>query len=288
MGFRKESARFLNPYQKVIYKDAIYHIVQRAPGKDLLFVESKDYLYFIHLLKESKAKFCFDVYSFCLMPNHLHLLLKINNENLSEGMRWLFMKYALYFNNKYKRKGHVFYGNYRAFLCLDEDYLLTASVYIHLNPYKAKLVSYPSFYRWSSLSAYLKIPPNTFINYRYILDILHNDLSKASWIYSKILEDSKELNFKNIIEDIRAVGKFSFHFLKRVRMVFQKNKIQRNGIEFKIEEFKDKRRLRKPKEVKARRYLIEQLRSRGYTIGEIAEMLSLSRQTVYSTLRLKE
>ena len=268
----------------MIYEGGIYHVIQRAPGKDVLFLEDKDYLYFLHLLKETKIKFSLDIFCFCLMLNHLHLLLKINKANLSEAMKSLFTRYALYFNSKYQRKGHVFYGNYRASLCLDENYLISASVYIHLNPSKAGLVKSPLDYRWSSLKAYLQLPRNTFLDYKYILSILGQELKRASLVYSQILGVSEDLEFKNILEDRKFLEKFTFKFISKIKKILNKKPNIEDEISKYFELIENKRRLKKPQYLQARKYLIEQLRSRGYTIKEIAEMLNISRQSIYTTL----
>lgn len=134
--------------EKIISADSVYHVTQRAPGKELLFLEKNDYLNFIYLLKKCAKEYKLDVFCFCCMPNHVHLLLKINETNLSKAMKSLFTAYAVRFNNKYERKGHVFCGVYRASMCLDDAHLLGASLYIHLNPIKAGLVNNAFRYRW--------------------------------------------------------------------------------------------------------------------------------------------
>ncbi len=69
-----------------------------------------------------------------------HLLLSPEEDNLYDAMRDLFSRYAMKFNRKYERKGHLFGGPYRQAVCLDDSYLLAASVYIHPNPVKATIV----------------------------------------------------------------------------------------------------------------------------------------------------
>lgn len=287
MSGENKGNKMSNPYQKVIYAGAIYHVIQRAPGKDVLFLEDKDFLYFVYLLKEIKDKFALDVFCFCLMSNHLHVLLRINKANLPDAMKSLFSRYAIYFNLKYQRKGHVFYGNYKAFLCLDDRYLITASVYIHLNPYKVKLVSNPGDYRWSSLGAYINRPQKTFLDYQYVLKILSENLEKASLSYEKILSDGGGIDFKNIIEDPRSMEKFSLKLLKKIKsfLSLKKKDIYDLELENHISQFKDKRRLRKVEDLAARKYLIEQLKAREYNIKEIAQMLNLSRQSIHAILR---
>jgi putative transposase len=278
----KISSKIFSPNYRVIYEGAIYHVIQRAPGKDVLFLENKDFLYFIHILKEIKHKFSLNIFCFCLMPNHLHILLKINKTNLSEAMKSLFARYAMYFNEKYKRKGHVFYGKYRANLCLDDRYLITASVYIHLNPYKANLVSNPANYKWSSLQAYFNLPPQTFLDYQYVLKVISEDLNNASYSYKKILEKAENLDFKNIIEDYRFLKTFSLKLFRGINSLMKFAK--EDAIEEYLRKFNDKKRLRTPEELSARKYLVEQLKSRGYNIKEIAQILNLSRQSIHTIM----
>ena len=114
----------------------VSHITQRAAGGEPLFVEENDYLTMLGLLKESSQKFQICYYALCLMPNHIHILLDPQERNLAEAMQSIFSRYAARFNRKYERRGHLFGGPYRQSICLDNTYLLTASVYIHLNPVK--------------------------------------------------------------------------------------------------------------------------------------------------------
>ena len=150
------NSRVLMSTMKIIVEDGIYHVTQRAPGNELIFIEDNDYLRFVSLLKETVQKFQLELFCFALLPNHLHLLLKIKEKNLSEAMRYLFKRYAQWFNVKYERKGHVFCGAYRAALCCDDGHLLAASVYIHLNPLKARLTKDIFKYKWTSLNCYIQ------------------------------------------------------------------------------------------------------------------------------------
>ncbi len=132
-----EIRRQLTVRQRIIFEGAIYHITQRAPGTERIFLEESDYLYFLKILKDITQEFHVKLFSFALLTNHLHLLLQITQKNLSSAMKNLFERYAMYFNEKYQRKGHVFCGRFRASLCNDDAYFLAISVYIHLNPCRA-------------------------------------------------------------------------------------------------------------------------------------------------------
>ena len=84
-------------------------------------------------MKKITQKRSLDIYAFCLMPNHIHLLVSPREDELQESMRDLFSRYAMIFNRKYERKGHLFGGPYRQAVCLDDTYLLAASLYIHIS-----------------------------------------------------------------------------------------------------------------------------------------------------------
>lgn len=291
---RGKVKRFFHTRNKLSFKGAIYHTTQRAPGKELLFVEDSDYLYMLHLMKEWIKKFDLDVLSFALMSNHVHILIKLGEANLSLAMKNLFERYADYFNKKYERKGPVFCKPYRAALCLDESYLLAASVYIHLNPVRAGLVQDPAEYRWSSFSLFTTDKNvETFVNYRYILEILDKDIKVARRLYKKLVFDARFIQMKDVLENPRALEIFRNDIFKYVKNIFREEKrknfavvniLDEEILEQKISELKKKQRLRKPQEIQARKFLIEQLRSRGYKVEEIAQRLKISKRSIYNAL----
>jgi len=286
--------RFFQVRNKVAFEGAIYHITQRAPGREPLFIEKADYLYMLHLIKENVKKFDYELFCFALMPNHLHLLIRLNKTNLALAMKNLFGAYALYFNKKYERKGPVFCKPYRAALCLDENYILAASVYIHLNPVKAGLVQNPSDYRWSSYLLYGGDETiNTFLNYDFVLNILHSDIKKAKVMYRDLASEAKKEKAKDVLENPKALDEYKntiFRLIRhklpkeRIKTIAAKDTLDSANLEEKINETDFRKRLRKPQEIKARKFLIQQMLSRGYKHGEIAKKLNISRTTLYNIL----
>ncbi|MCM8774316.1 MAG: transposase [Candidatus Omnitrophica bacterium] len=271
---------------KIIKAGEIYHITQRSPGSEQLFVEDNDYLTMLSLLKDWYREFKLDILAFCLMPNHYHLLLKINLPNLSEAMHSLNTSYAVRFNLKYQRKGHVFCGVYRAFLCRDDVHLIGSSIYIHMNPQKAKLVENALDYKWSSLKTYVCSKIKSFIRNDLILGIIDNNIERASQIYRKMMSNYSNIDYKNIIENPRVVIDFSKSIFKSLLNIFNKringsfifHELERDEM---IEEFKKKKRKNTIEEKKAAIYLINQLKMRGFNISAMANILSVSRQTIY-------
>lgn len=275
----KEIKGYLTIKNRIIFEGATYHITQRAPGKEIVFVENSDYLKFLSILKKTTEKFDLDIFCFSLLPNHLHLLLRINKKNLSEAMQHLFRTYAIYYNIKYERKGHVFCGRFRSSLCNDDAYLLAASLYIHLNPFKANLAENFNDYRWSSLRLYLDNPKKTFIDSDEILSLLDTKGKKARKKYCEILKESRKIPGGNLIS-IESVNLF----IEKAKWVAKKFYKKDSELDEMIENFRKKTRIIKPKEKKARKYLVQQLHASGYTITEICDLLKISRKTFYNIL----
>ena len=98
--------RFFRATRKLNVAGLVSHVTQRAAGREPLFIEDDDYMYMIWLLKEVLGEHDVEVYAFCLMPTHMHLLFRPEGENLYDATRDLFSRYAMRFNRRYERKGH--------------------------------------------------------------------------------------------------------------------------------------------------------------------------------------
>lgn len=284
--------RILRIKYKIDYPGAISHITQRAPGRELLFLEEADYLYMLHLIKEKSKKFNFDIFNFTFLPNHLHLQIRSNKENLSEGMKNLFETYAFFFNRKYQRKGHVFCGVFRQALCFDDLYLLATSLYIHLNALKAGLATDPAKYRWSSCNLYIdQTQKKAFIDYKFILRTLDEDINTAMQMYKDLLYESALIKIGGNWRDLNVVGKFKEFIRELLPKNFSNKSLNERydvlkELDEKVAELKGKGRLRSPQSLLARKFLIEQLKAQGYNITEIAQKLGVSRQSIYVALKL--
>ena len=137
-------------------RTGIYHVMIRGNSGQSLFEYDEDNQRFLEILAETKEKMEFeiDVFAYCLMGNHVHLLLRENDAELGDYMRRSSAKYAQWFNIKYVRKGHVFQERYKSEPVENDAYLLTVFRYILQNPMKAKLSTSAFDYRWSSWKAY--------------------------------------------------------------------------------------------------------------------------------------
>lgn len=116
-------------------------------------------------------------------------------ENLFDAMRDLFSRYVMWFNSKYERRGHLVGGPYRQAVCLDDSYLVAASLYIHMNPVKAGLVGTVSDYRWTSSRLYCDLDaPESFVDAAFVLGILSKDAPIAKERYRMLLGNAGGLD----------------------------------------------------------------------------------------------
>jgi len=279
---------FFRTRDKISFENAITHVTQHASGTELLFLERSDYLYMLLLIKETCKKFHLDVLSFVLMLNHLHLLLRLHSANLTEAMKNLFERYAMYFNNKYQRRGHVFSGAFRSSLCFDESYLLAASLYIHFNPVKAHIVLDAVNYRWSSAALFLNdIEKETFVDYKYILSALNPNIAVARRQFKELLENLKVSKIDNTMPQHKVIRNIADGLKERLDLkhIGENTILEGSNLETKMGGLKSQKRLRKPQDKEARRFLIRQLKARGFGILEIAQKLNLSRQSIHSAMK---
>lgn len=136
--------------------DALYHIYNRGDHKLKIFNDDSDFFFYQRRLREGLKKFDFSLICYCLMPNHIHLVLKQNSDiPPSKLISSMHTSYAMVYNKKYQNTGHLFQDRYKQKIIYDNKYLTSLIVYIHFNPVKDKLCKLPKQYRWSSYLEYI-------------------------------------------------------------------------------------------------------------------------------------
>ena len=150
-------------------KSGYYHIVLRGIGRQNIFEDDEDNQRFIETLMRYKQEMKFELHSYCLMGNHVHILLKDEKNELDLIMKKIAGSYAYYFNKKYERVGHLFQDRFKSEAVEDEAYYLTVVRYIHQNPVKAGITK-DCNYLWSSYLAYLNKSEK--IETKMLLDLL--------------------------------------------------------------------------------------------------------------------
>ncbi|MBO8169552.1 MAG: transposase [Thermoanaerobacteraceae bacterium] len=133
---------------------SVYHIILRGNERREIFYDDNDKLRFLKTVARMKRKYDFKVYGYCLMNNHVHMIIDVVDNDISQIMKSINVSYVRYFNVKYERVGHLFQDRFKSQLVLDDPYLLELSRYIHRNPVEAKIVKTPEEYPWSSYNIY--------------------------------------------------------------------------------------------------------------------------------------
>ncbi|MCL6573768.1 MAG: transposase [Bacillus sp. (in: Bacteria)] len=132
----------------------MYHIILRGANRQEIFHEDEDCLRFLETLEKYKKQTGIKIYGWCLMGNHIHLLLGEGNEEISVTMKRIGVSYARYYNWKYNTVGHLFQDRFKSEGVDCDAYLMTVIRYIHQNPVNAGLVKRPADWRWSSCIGY--------------------------------------------------------------------------------------------------------------------------------------
>ena len=134
-----------------------HHIVNRGVNRGIVFESKQDKEAFLKILCKSLKKHDAILHSYCLMDNHYHLLLETTSENLSLLMRNINANYAIYFNKKYNRSGHLWQGRYKSWYITNEAYLYELLRYIEHNPLRAKITNSLQEYQYTSYRQFAQL-----------------------------------------------------------------------------------------------------------------------------------
>lgn len=139
-------------------ESGIYHIMLRGINRQQIFEDEEDRERFLETLEKYKDLCGYTIYAYCLMGNHIHLLLKEGKENLALVFKRIAGSYVYWYNWKYHRCGHLFQDRFKSEPVGDDGYFLTVLRYIHQNPVAAKLCKFAEEYPYSSMKEYLTFP----------------------------------------------------------------------------------------------------------------------------------
>jgi len=134
------------------FPGALHHVIVRGIEKKSIFQHDNDKLDFLKRLGTNLETNDIRLFAWCIMPNHAHLLIQTGEYNLSSFMRKILTGYAVSYNKRHSRVGHLFQNRYKSILCDKDEYLFRLIRYIHLNPVKAKLISINELdtHKWTS------------------------------------------------------------------------------------------------------------------------------------------
>ncbi len=165
---------------RVVVPHYPHHVVQRGHNRQVIFAERRDYQRYLDTLREYKEQYGVAVYAFCLMTNHVHLLLSPSDPTgLGELMKRLAGRQTRHHNRLESRTGTLWEGRYRSSLVERDDYLLACSRYIELNPVRARMVADPQNYAWSSCRYRLGLDTAAWLDYDpFYLALGQNDAER--------------------------------------------------------------------------------------------------------------
>jgi putative transposase len=194
---------------RIEYPGAFFHIIVRGNNRQEIFHGDEDRKNYLKRLATFLDEDKVTLYCFCLMTNHVHLLVEMGESPLSRVIQRLHTWYAHYYNQKYKRVGHLFQGRYKAMLCDKAAYLLELVRYIHLNPVRSGITSNPREYPWSSHRAYLGEETHPGLNTDLVLsqfatNVLHARELYERFVMGKLGEGRREDLYK--LTDQRILG----------------------------------------------------------------------------------
>lgn len=246
-------------------KSNTYHMMMRGNERKNIFLDEEDRLKFIDILKEKKKDEGFYLYAYCLMDNHIHLLVKEGKDNISRIAKRINTSYAYYFNKKYKRVGHVFQDRYKSEEIEDEGYLLSAIRYIHNNPVRANMVKEVFQYKWSSYNSYAN--NDRLVESSEILELYSQKKERAIQLFIEHTNENNEDTFIELEEENQK------HTKKEKIKEYIRNYLNERNSQMEICEIKNDKILLK-------KLILELKESTDSSIREIADILEVNRNSV--------
>ena len=197
---------------RVCSRTGVYHVILRGINRQQIFIDEEDNRIFLQILKTYKTVCDYKILAYCLMGNHIHLLIKEGSESLSRIFKRIGAKYVYGYNTKYQRVGHLFQGRFKSEPVENERYLCAVICYIHQNPVKAGLCKTPEEYPYSSMSEYLgeqglvdKDTVNQLLPIQYLIQQSKSHMVEGCLEMSNIL--SRRLTDQDALKLIRELTK---------------------------------------------------------------------------------
>jgi len=201
-----------------------YHIIQRGNERKNIFLKDNDKSKFLDVMNRMKKKYNFIVESYCLMDNHVHLLVNDNGNDISKIIKSINVSYAYFFNNTYHRVGHLFQDRFKSERIDSDNYLLAVSAYIHNNPVKAGIVEVPEDYKWSSFKIFLgkDLGRRDMVSTDRILGIVGKDRKAAIMeYYGYVLNYEPQEDIIDVDEDKKILLKENTEYIESLKIAQQ-------------------------------------------------------------------
>lgn len=198
-----------------------YHVILRGNNRQNLFNDDSDRFFFIGRLKKYSVELKVDVHAYCLMNNHVHVLIGNANQNMSLLLQKIANSYVFYFNRKYDRCGHLFQGRYKSEPIVDDSHFETVYRYILQNSEKAGLGEFNQ-YKWNSYWALRKNSKHGFVKVEYAISLFGSKKELMKFLKLKELKKCMEFENKFVFSDERAI-----EFIKKLFGISSPYKLER-------------------------------------------------------------
>jgi len=241
-----------------------YHIVNRGVDRRVVYKDDEDFNYFLGLLCSASLIYKVRVHSYVLMSNHYHLLIETSEENLSKYMKHINAYYAMYFNKKYKRSGHLWQGRFKSWYVTDEAYLYALVAYIEYNPVKAKMVHKLGEYKYSSYLAFSEeVDAIACLNESFVFKMYENVKERLEFI--------EYAHDERILDEIKKASSLVTSSIK----------------EKKIDIKKIEKALQKAKNIEERNTIIYEANQLGLSQDKLAVMAGVSQTQINRIIKKK-
>ena len=201
---------------RIEYYGAYYHIIQRGVNQEYIFKAPGDKSYLLEMVSDAKEQFDLKIFAYAIMGNHYHLFIQALNVPISKIMHQINTRYAIYYNKKYEKVGHVFESRYKGILVQDDSYFVTLIKYIHNNPVAAGICDSIEEYKWSSDMFYRRNIDNI-VDIDEFLNILSPNRLKAIEKYIELMEEDNidQENLMDLYENSDIIG--AEDFIRKIR-----------------------------------------------------------------------
>ena len=187
---------------RLVLPEIPLHVIQRGNNRAVCFNAETDYLFYLDWLARSAHDSGCTIHAYCLMTNHVHLLLSASTPDAPGTlMKQLGQRYVQYFNRTYRRSGTLWEGRFRSCLLQEEGYLLECHRYIELNPVRAAMVEHPAMYRWSSYRANAQGERSSLLKPHPLYEALGSGEEERQAAYRELFRYQLE---PGLIDEIRA------------------------------------------------------------------------------------
>jgi REP element-mobilizing transposase RayT len=191
---------------RALSESGAYHAMARGIDKAQLFYDDEDRYAFLERLVRYQERYHFSLYAYCLMGNHVHLLIQLHSGGLPEIMKSLLLSYSHWFNTRYRRSGYLFGDRYKSEPVNDDAYLLAAIRYIHKNPQATGQEGYP----WTSYDEIMN--HSHLVDAGYVLGLFAEDDNEARRLFDAFLQRpaddscvSLESSTRRYMDDAEAI-----------------------------------------------------------------------------------